>query len=50
MIENMPGEKELPVYGDDKNIRDWLYVEDNNTAVWTIMNRGIRINSNYTKL
>lgn len=33
MIENMLEEKNLPVYGDGKNIRDWLFVEDHNTAV-----------------
>ncbi|MDR0304071.1 MAG: dTDP-glucose 4,6-dehydratase [Chitinispirillales bacterium] len=38
MIENMLDEKPLPVYGDGKNIRDWLFVEDHNGAVWTIMN------------
>jgi len=40
MIENMLSEKPLPVYGDGKNIRDWLYVEDHNSAVWIIMNTG----------
>jgi dTDP-glucose 4,6-dehydratase len=30
--------KPLPVYGDGKNIRDWLYVEDHCDAVWQIMN------------
>jgi dTDP-glucose 4,6-dehydratase len=29
--------KPLPVYGDGKNIRDWLYVEDHCEAIWTIM-------------
>ena len=37
MIENMLTEKLLPVYGDGKNIRDWLYVEDHNSAVWAIV-------------
>ena len=32
--------KTLPVYGDGKNVRDWLYVEDHCTAIWTIMNSG----------
>ncbi len=41
MIDNMVNEKELPVYGDGKNIRDWLYVEDHNSAVWTIMQKGV---------
>lgn len=40
MILNMKEEKPLPVYGDGKNIRDWLYVDDHNSAVWMIMNRG----------
>ena len=42
MILNMQEEKDLPVYGDGKNIRDWLYVEDHNSAVWKIMNDGKR--------
>jgi len=40
MILNMKEEKPLPVYGDGRNIRDWLYVDDHNSAVWMIMNRG----------
>ena len=40
MILNMLDGKPLPVYGDGKNIRDWLYVEDHNSAVWAIMNKG----------
>jgi len=40
MIENMLEEKALPVYGDGKNIRDWLFVEDHNTAVWAVMQGG----------
>lgn len=40
MILNMLEGKPLPVYGDGKNIRDWLFVEDHNSAVWTIMNKG----------
>jgi len=33
-------EKPLPVYGDGKNIRDWLYVEDHCSAIWKILNDG----------
>jgi dTDP-glucose 4,6-dehydratase len=40
MIMNMLEGKPLPVYGDGKNIRDWVYVEDHNNAVWTIMQKG----------
>ena len=42
MILNMLEDRELPVYGDGKNIRDWLYVEDHNSAVWTVIRRGKR--------
>ncbi|HAW85458.1 MAG: dTDP-glucose 4,6-dehydratase [Spirochaetes bacterium GWD1_61_31] len=41
MILNMIEDKPLPVYGDGKNIRDWLYVEDHNSAVWTVMQNGV---------
>ncbi len=40
MILNMLDGKNLPVYGDGRNIRDWLYVGDHNAAVWTVMNKG----------
>jgi dTDP-glucose 4,6-dehydratase len=32
--------KPLPVYGDGKNVRDWLYARDHCVAVWEIMKRG----------
>jgi dTDP-glucose 4,6-dehydratase len=32
--------KPLPVYGDGKNVRDWLYVEDHCEAIWLILKRG----------
>ena len=40
MIINMLESKSLPIYGDGKNIRDWLYVNDHNNAVWNIMQKG----------
>lgn len=33
--------KELPVYGDGRNVRDWLYVEDHCEAIWLILSKGI---------
>jgi dTDP-glucose 4,6-dehydratase len=36
----LKGEK-LPVYGDGKNVRDWLFVEDHITALVQIMQNGI---------
>lgn len=32
--------KPLPVYGDGKNVRDWLYVEDHCEAIWMILAKG----------
>jgi dTDP-glucose 4,6-dehydratase len=40
MILNIIKEKDLPVYGDGKNVRDWLYVEDHCSAIWQILNHG----------
>ena len=33
MINNILESKPLPIYGDGKNIRDWLYVEDHVKAI-----------------
>ena len=33
MIINALSDKKLPVYGDGKNVRDWLYVEDHCRAI-----------------
>ncbi len=35
----MEGEQ-LPVYGDGKNIRDWLYVDDHCSAIMTVLKNG----------
>ncbi len=40
MILNAIAEKPLPVYGDGRNVRDWLYVKDHCEAIWTIMCSG----------
>ena len=40
MILNILEEKDLPVYGDGKNVRDWLYVDDHCRAIWEILNKG----------
>lgn len=33
--------EKLPIYGDGKNIRDWLYVDDYCSAVCTILQNGV---------
>lgn len=37
MILNALEGKPLPVYGNGLNIRDWLYVDDHCSAIWTIV-------------
>jgi dTDP-glucose 4,6-dehydratase len=39
IIRGLAGEK-LPVYGDGKNIRDWLYVEDHAKALSLVLEHG----------
>lgn len=41
MILNALEGKPLPIYGDGRNIREWLFVDDHCSAVWTILNKGI---------
>jgi len=38
--------KKVPVYGEGKNIRDWIYVDDHNTGVEAIIKKG-RIGETY---
>lgn len=41
MINNCLSGKPLPVYGDGKNVRDWLYVEDHCKAVDLVAHYGV---------
>ncbi|WP_438434605.1 dTDP-glucose 4,6-dehydratase [Gorillibacterium sp. sgz500922] len=40
MITHALQDKELPVYGDGLNIRDWLYVEDHCAAIDLVLHKG----------
>lgn len=40
MIVNALDNKQLPVYGDGLNIRDWLYVRDHCTAIDLVLMKG----------
>lgn len=40
MIIHALNDQPLPVYGDGKNVRDWLYVEDHCRAIDLIVSRG----------
>ena len=45
IIKGLAGEQ-LPVYGDGKNIRDWLYVEDHARALTLVLEHG-RVGETY---
>ena len=40
-ITNLMEGKQIPVYGDGKQIRDWLYVEDHCEAIDMILRQGV---------
>ena len=46
IINNAINEKKLPIYGDGKQIRDWLYVEDHCNALILLIKKG-RIGETY---
>ena len=39
-VTNALDDKPLPIYGDGKNVRDWLYVTDNCEAIALVMEKG----------
>ena len=41
MILNILEERELPVYGDGANVRDWLYVIDHCEALLSVLEKGL---------
>ncbi|HIW32264.1 MAG TPA: dTDP-glucose 4,6-dehydratase [Candidatus Paenibacillus intestinavium] len=41
MIINALNDKPLPVYGDGKNVRDWLHVSDHCTAIDLVLHKGV---------
>ena len=40
LISNAIEDKELPIYGDGMNVRDWIYVEDHCRALDTVLHHG----------
>jgi len=41
MIRNAMTDVQLPVYGDGRNIRDWIHVEDHCRALVAVMEKGV---------
>lgn len=46
VILNALDGKQLPIYGDGQQIRDWLYVQDHASAIWLVLNKG-RVGETY---
>lgn len=40
MISNAMNDDLLPVYGDGKNVRDWIFVDDHCRAIWNAYEKG----------
>lgn len=40
LISNALHDETIPVYGDGRNVRDWIYVEDHCRAVWLALIKG----------
>lgn len=40
IIHNALNDKDLPIYGDGSNVRDWLYVEDHCSAIRCVLETG----------
>lgn len=45
-ITNLLSGRRAKLYGDGKNVRDWIHVDDHSSAVWTILTKG-RIGETY---
>ena len=46
VIRSLQERKPIPVYGDGKNVRDWLYVTDHVRAIWQVFREG-RLGESY---
>jgi dTDP-glucose 4,6-dehydratase len=40
IINSILNNKKIPVYGNGKNIRDWIFVDDHCEAVWLVLTKG----------
>lgn len=40
MIANAMNDEPVPVYGDGRNVRDWIYVDDHCRAIWSAFEKG----------
>ena len=54
ILNSLKEDKKIPVYGEGKNVRDWIYVEDHCDALWKILTEGktgetYNVGSNFDK-
>lgn len=40
IINSIMNNKEIPIHGSGRNLREWIFVEDHNAAVMTILEKG----------
>lgn len=40
IVANAMNDEPLPVYGDGKNVRDWIFVDDHCAAIWLAYEKG----------
>lgn len=40
VIKSLLEGSKVPVYGEGKNVRDWIHVEDHGEAIWDILTKG----------
>ena len=40
MIKNIVNREPIPIYGDGKNIRDWIHVQDHCEAIDVVLHKG----------
>ena len=40
MIQKLKNDEKLPIYGDGKNVRDWIHVQDHCEAIDIVLHKG----------
>jgi dTDP-glucose 4,6-dehydratase len=40
LISNAQRDQPIPVYGDGRNVRDWIYVDDHARGIWRVLESG----------
>jgi len=40
-LSALMGESPIPIYGEGRNVRDWLFVEDHAEGIWEVVQKGL---------